>query len=69
MDVRWNFITNNSQSSRERTYNTRQLREQVNPKGLPISASDYLKSFRATMRQCTKKEQLVELYIKVTIIV
>ena len=69
MDVRWNFITNNSQSSRERTYNTRQLREQVNPKGLPISASYYLKSFRATMRQCTKKEQLVELYIKVTIIV
>ena len=36
MDVRCGFIINNLQSSREKAFNARQLREQVNPTGLPI---------------------------------
>ena len=36
MDVRCGFIINNLQSNREKAFNARQLREQVNPKGLPI---------------------------------
>ena len=36
MDVRCGFIINNLQSSREKAFNARQVREQVNPKGLPI---------------------------------
>ena len=35
----WNFITKKLQSNREKAYNARQLREQVNPKGLPILTS------------------------------
>ena len=68
----------------ENAFNVRQLREQVNPKGLPILFElyylksillsyiiklYYLKSFRVTLRHCREKEQLVELYIKVPIIV
>ena len=81
MDARCGFIINNLQSSRE---NARQLRKQVNPKGLPILfelyylksillsyiiKQYYLKSFRVTLRHYRKKEQLVELHIKVAIIV
>ena len=36
MDVRCGFIINNLQSNREKAFNARQLREQVNPKGLPL---------------------------------
>ena len=36
MDVRRGFIINNLQSNREKDFNARHLREQVNPKGLPI---------------------------------
>ena len=36
MDVRCGFIINNLQSNREKAFNARQLREQANPKGLPI---------------------------------
>ena len=36
MDVRCGFIIKNLQSNREKAFNARQLREQVNPKGLPI---------------------------------
>ena len=36
MDVRCGFIINNLQSNREKAFNARQLREQVNPKSLPI---------------------------------
>ena len=84
MDVRCGFIINNLQSSKEKASNVRQLKEQVNPKVLPIlfelyywksiSLSYiiqlyYFKSFRVTLRHCREKEQLVELYIKVSIIV
>ena len=77
MDARCGFIINNLQSSRE---NARQLRKQVNPKGLPILFElyylksillsyiiklYYLKSFRVTSRHCREQEQLVELYIEV----
>ena len=65
-------------------FNARQLREQVNPKDLLmlfelyylksillsyIIKLYYLKSFRVTSRHCREREQLVELYIKVPIIV
>ena len=71
MDVRWSFISNNSQSSRERAYNTRQLKEQVNPRGLPILTGYIICNLlgRVTMRHCKKNEQLSELYIRVPIIV
>ena len=84
MDVRCGFIINNLQSNREKAFNARQLREQVNPKGLPILFElyylksillsyvirlYYLKSCTVTLRHCREKEQLVELYIKVPIIV
>ena len=84
MDLRCGFIINNLQSSRQKAFNARQLREQVNPKSLPILFElyylksillsyiiklYYLKSFRVTLRHCREKEQLVELYIKVPIIV
>ena len=84
MDVRCGYIINNLQSNREKAFNARQLREQVNPKGLPILfelyylksillsyiiKQYYLKSFRVTLRHYRKKEQLVELHIKVAIIV
>ena len=84
MDVRCGFIINNLQSSREKAFNARQLREQVNPKGLPILFDlyylksillsyivtlHYLESFRVSLRHYREKEQLVELYIKVSIIV
>ena len=84
MDVRCSFIINNLQSSREKAFNARQLREQVNPKGLPILFDlyylksillsyivtlHYLESFRVSLRHYREKEQLVELYIKVPIIV
>ena len=36
MDVRCGFILNNLQSNREKDFNARQMREQVNPKSLPI---------------------------------
>ena len=36
MDVRCGFIINNLHSNREKAFNARQLREQVNPKRLPI---------------------------------
>ena len=36
MDVRCGFIINKLQSNREKAFNARQLREQINPKGLPI---------------------------------
>ena len=36
MDVRCSYIINNLQSNREKAFNVRHLREQVNPKGLPI---------------------------------
>ena len=84
MDVRCGFIINNLQSSREKAFNARQLREQVNPKGLPILFDlyylksillsyivklHYLESFRVSLRHYREKEQLVELYIKVPIII
>ena len=84
MDVSCRFIINNLQSSREKSFNARQMREQVNPKCLPILFElyylkfillsyimklYYLKSFRVTFRHFREKEQLVELYIKVPIIV
>ena len=84
MDVRCGFIINNLQSSREKAFNARQLREQVNPKGLPILFDlyylksillsyivtlHYLESFRVSLRHYREREQLVELYIKVPIIV
>ena len=70
MDVRCGFIINNMQSNREKAFNARQLREQVNPEGLPILFElYYLKSCAVTLRHCREKEQLVELYIKVPIIV
>ena len=73
MNVRCSFIINNLHSSREKTFNARQLREQVNPKGLPILFElyylksillsyiiklYYLKSFRVTLRQSREKERL-----------
>ena len=82
MDVRCGFIINNLQS--KKAFNAMQLREQINPKGLPILFElyylksillsyiiklYYLKSFRVTSRYCREQEQLVELYIKVPIIV
>ena len=36
MGVRCGFIINNLQSNSENAFNARQLREQVNPKGLPL---------------------------------
>ena len=84
MDVRWGFIINNLQSSRENTFNARNQKGQVNPKGLAILFAlyylnsillsyiiklYYLKSFRVTLKHCREKEQLCELYIKVPIIV
>ena len=84
MDVRCGFIITNLQSSREKAFNARQLREQVNPEGLPILFElyylkfifltyiiklYYLKSFRVTLRHFREKEQLVELYSKAPIIV
>ena len=84
MDVRCGFIIKNVQSRRKKAFNARQLRGQVNPKGLPILFElcylksillsyiiklYYLKSFRFTSRLCREKEQLVELYIQVPIIV
>ena len=84
MDVRCDFIINNLQSSREKAFNARQLRKQVNPKGLTILFElyylrsillsyiiklYYLKPFRVTLRHYREKEQLVELHIKVAIIV
>ena len=84
MDVRCGFIINNLQSTREKAFNARQLRKQVNPKGLLILFELYylksillshviklyhLKSFKVTLRHYREKEQLVELYIKVPIIV
>ena len=42
MDVRCGFIINNLQSNREKAFNVRQLREQVNPKGLPILFELYI---------------------------
>ena len=84
MDVSCGFIINNLQSSREKSFNARQMREQVIPKCLPILFElyylkfillsyimklYYLKSFRVTFRHFREKEQLVELYIKVPIIV
>ena len=86
MDLSCGFIINDLQSKKmqENAFNVRQLREQVNPKSLPILFElyylksillsyiiklYYLKSFRVTLRHCREKEQLVELYIKVPIIV
>ena len=84
MDVRCGFIINNLQSSREKAFNARQLREQVNPKGLPILFElyylksillsyiiklYYLKSFRVTLRHYREKKQLLKLCIKVRIII
>ena len=84
MDVRCGFIINKLQSNRENAFNARQLREQINPKGLPILFElyylksillscviklYYLKSCKVTLRHCREKEQLVELYNKVPIIV
>ena len=84
MDLRCGVIINNLQSSRQKAFNARQLRGKVNPKGLLtlfelyylksillsyIIKLYYLKSFRVTLRHCREKEQLVELYIKVPIIV
>ena len=76
MGVRCGFIINNLQSNSEKAFNARQLREQVNPKGLPILFElYYLKSILlsyvmsyVTLRHCREKEKLVELYIKVPII-
>ena len=36
MNVRCGFIINNLQSQREKAFNAKQLREQVDPKGLHI---------------------------------
>ena len=84
MDVRCGFIIKNLQSRRQKAFNARQLRGQVNPKDFPILFKlcylksillsyiiklYYLKSFRFTSRLCREKEQLVELYIQVPIIV
>ena len=84
MDVRCGFISNNLQSNREKAFNARQLKEQVNPKGFPILFElyylksillsyviklSYLKYCTVTLRHCREKEQLIELYIKVPIIV
>ena len=84
MDVRCGFIINNLQSNREKAFNARQLREQINPKSLPILFElyylksillscviklYYLKSCKITLRHSREKEQLVELYITVPIIV
>ena len=84
MDIRCGFIINNLQSNREKAFNAMQLREQVNPKGLPILFElyylksillsyviklYYLNSCTVTLRHCREKEQLVELYITVPIIV
>ena len=72
MDIRCGFIINNLQSNREKAFNARQLTEQVNTKGLPIYyviKLYYLNSCTVMLRDCREKEQLVELYIKVPIIV
>ena len=84
MDVKCGFIINNLQSNREKAFNASQLREQINPKGLTILFElyyfksillscviklYYLKSSKVTLSHCREKEQLVELYIKVPIIV
>ena len=84
MDVRCGFISNNLQSNKEKAFNAMQLREQINPKGLPIlfelyylksillsyvTKLYYLKSCMVALRHCREKKQLVELYIKVPIIV
>ena len=84
MDVRCGFIIKILQSSREKAFNARQLREQVNPKGLPILFElyylksillsyiiklYYLKSFRVTLRHYREKEKLLKLCIKVCIII
>ena len=68
MDVRCGFIIKNLQSNTEKAFNARQLREQVNPKGLPILSElyylksillsyviklYYLKSCTVTLRHCT----------------
>ena len=81
MDVRCGFIINDLQSNREKAFNAR---EQVNRNSLPMLLElyylksillsyviklYYLKSFMVTLRHCREKEQLVELYIKVPIIV
>ena len=83
MDVRCGYIINNLQSNREKAFNARQLREQVNRKGLSmlfelyylksillsyVIKLYYLKSCMSTLRYCREKEKLVELYIKVPII-
>ena len=80
MDLRCGVIINNLQSSKEKAFNARQLRGQVDPKGLPILFELYylksillaillrfLRSFRVTLRHCKEKEQIVKLYIKVPI--
>ena len=84
MDIRCGFIINNLQSNREKAFNARQLREKVNPKNLPLLFERYhlksilfsyviklyyLNSCTVMLRHCREKEQLVELYIKVPIIV
>ena len=84
MDVRCGFIINKLQSNREKSFNARQLREKINPKSLHILFElyylksillscviklYYLKSCMVTLSHCREKEQLVELYIKVPIIV
>ena len=84
MNIMCGFIINNSQSNREKVFNARQLIEQVHPKVLPILFERYhlksillsyvikqyyLNSCTVMLRHCREKEQLVELYIKVPIIV
>ena len=84
MDVRCSFIINNLQSSREKAFNARNQKGQVNPKGLPILFAlyylnsillsyiiklYYLKSFRVVLRHYREKEKLLKLCIKVCIII
>ena len=84
MDIRCGFIINKLQSNRKKAFNARQLREQINLKGLPILFElhylksillscviklYYLKSCKVTLKHCREKEQFVELYITVPIIV